>query len=238
MAHIALASTQQPWYHFSMKNALIIRQFSQVNYLSSWSEMQSLTQNRTESTLDELWLLQHPSVFTQGQAGKAEHVLFPGDIPVVQTDRGGQVTYHGPGQLVAYVLFDLRRLGIGIRQLVTGLEQAVINTLAHYHITATGRRDAPGVYVEGAKICSIGLRVKRGYSYHGIAFNINMDTSPFERINPCGFSNLPITQVADFIPEISIETIEKQFIPHICTIFRYNTSLIESTRPEHESNIR
>lgn len=217
-----------------MENSLIIRNIGLIPYEESWRRMQRLTQARDSGMADELWLLQHPSVFTQGQAGKPEHVLFSGDIPIVQTDRGGQVTYHGPGQLVAYMLFDLRRLGIGIRQLVTGLEQAVINTLSDYNISAQGRRDAPGVYVEGAKICSIGLRVKRGYSYHGIAFNIRMDTSPFQCINPCGFANLAITQVSDFVPDITVETVEQQFIPHICEIFGYTTPTFESLRPENE----
>lgn len=187
--------------------------------------MHAFTQQRDDATTDELWLLQHPPVFTQGQAGKAEHVLMPGDIPVIQTDRGGQVTYHGPGQLVAYALFDLRRLGIGIRQLVRGLEQVIIDTLAEHGIHATARPDAPGVYVADAKICSIGLRVKRGCSYHGIAFNVNMDLGPFQRINPCGFRELAITQVADFVPNISVKTIESQVIPHIQQIFGYNSLL-------------
>lgn len=220
-----------------MKQKLIIRHLSQVDYEQTWRQMQSFTTNRNENTPDELWLLQHPPVFTQGQAGKAEHVLFAGDIPVVQTDRGGQVTYHGPGQLVAYVLFDLRRLNIGIRKLVMNLEHAVINTLAEYDIKAAGRRDAPGVYVDGAKICSIGLRVKRGGTYHGIAFNIDMDTSPFKRINPCGMADLPITQVRDFVPNITVAAIEHKIIPHIVDIFGYNDSFeITEKSPEYDAS--
>lgn len=226
-------------YAALMSNALKINLFPMLGYTDTWLAMQSFTAERTDTEPDQLWLLQHPAVFTQGQAGKPEHILLPGDIPVVQTDRGGQVTYHGPGQLVAYVLFDLRRLGIGIRTLVRDLETAVIRTLKHYHIDAEGRPDAPGVYVDGAKICSIGLRVKRGCSYHGIAFNINMDTSPFQRINPCGMANLPITQVADFVPDIRIEAIEEQFIGHICDIFGYNGAFdVESKRAEHEPHPR
>lgn len=220
----------------AMLPKLIIRHLPMVDYQQTWQQMQSFTQNRTADTPDELWLLQHPAVFTQGQAGKAEHILFAGDIPVVQTDRGGQVTYHGPGQLVAYVLFDLKRLGIGIRNLVTNLEQAIIDTLREYDINAHGRRDAPGVYVDQAKICSIGLRVKRGSTYHGIAFNINMDTSPFQRINPCGMANLPITQVRDFAPNISVEAIEQQLIAHIVHIFGYNGRFETMMRAEYESS--
>ena len=174
-----------------MEKLIKISYLPQQDYVSCWERMKAFTDNRSEQTPDELWLLEHPPVFTQGQAGKAEQILNPGDIPIVHTDRGGQVTYHGPGQLVAYVLFDLKRHGIGIRTMIERLEETVISTLASYGIEGKGRRDAPGVYVGEAKICSIGLRVRRGYSYHGIAFNINMDLEPFQRINPCGFKNLP-----------------------------------------------
>ena len=158
--------------------------------------MRELTLARTPDAPDELWFLEHPPVFTQGQAGKAEHVLDAGDVPVVQSDRGGQVTYHGPGQLVVYVLLDLQRLGYGIRSLVSRLEQAMIDCLAGYGIAATARREAPGVYVDGRKIGSLGLRVRKGCSYHGLALNVAMDLSPFNRINPCGFRGLAMTQVS------------------------------------------
>jgi lipoyl(octanoyl) transferase len=177
--------------------------------------MRDFTDKRDATTPDEIWLLEHPSVFTQGQAGKAEHILNAGDIPVIQTDRGGQVTYHGPGQLVVYLLLDLRRLNISIRTLVSTIEQAVINLLAEYGIEAYGDRKAPGVYVNGAKICAIGLRVRHGCTYHGIAFNINMDLEPYARINPCGFSQLPVTQTASLGgPKTVIEAGEK-FISHL-----------------------
>jgi len=157
--------------------------------------MQRFTDHRTERTVDELWLLQHPPVFTQGQAGKAEHVLAPGDIPVVQVDRGGQVTYHGPGQIVAYPLVDIRRLHISVRDLVRRIEEAVIQVLASYGVIGERRLGAPGIYGDGAKIASLGLRVRRGRAFHGLAFNIDMDLEPFGRINPCGFPGLAVTQL-------------------------------------------
>jgi len=160
--------------------------------------MQRFTNERTEQTADELWLVEHPPVFTQGQAGKAEHLIAPGDIPVVQVDRGGQVTYHGPGQIVAYPLVDIRRLHIGVRDLVRRIEQAVILVLAGYGVCAERRAGAPGVYVQGAKIAALGLRVRRGCSFHGLAFNIDMDLEPFQRINPCGFHGLEVTQLVSF----------------------------------------
>lgn len=163
--------------------------------------MSDFTNQRTPETTDQLWLVEHPPVFTQGQAGKAEHLLFPGDIPVVQTDRGGQVTYHGPGQLVAYPLLDLRRLKIGVRDLVTAIEQTLVATLAHYGIDAAAKPDAPGVYVKGNKIASLGLRVRRGCSFHGLALNVDMDLAPFLRINPCGYQGLAMTQMKDLLPD-------------------------------------
>lgn len=166
--------------------------------------MQQFTDTRTATTLDEIWLLEHDPVFTQGQAGKPEHILAPGDIPVVQTDRGGQVTYHGPGQLIVYFLIDIKRRTLGVRNLVTAIENATISTLASFNIDARARSDAPGVYVKDAKIASLGLRIRRGCSYHGLSFNVAMDTAPFQRINPCGMQNLAITQLHDFIPDITI----------------------------------
>jgi lipoyl(octanoyl) transferase len=204
-----------------MKNNLIVRDLGCCDYLQTWERMKVFTDTRTENTADELWLLEHPPVFTQGLAGKAEHVLNPGDIPVVQTDRGGQVTYHGPGQLVAYCLFDLQRLKIGIRQMVRLLEQSVVELLAEYEIVAANRCDAPGVYVSDAKICSIGLRVRKGCSYHGIALNVAMDLEPFLRINPCGFEQLQMTQIRQWLPEIAVkevipllvQALKRYFIP-------------------------
>ena len=176
-----------------------VRELGLVDYLPTWQAMQRFTQERDERTGDEIWLLQHPSVFTQGQAGKAEHVLFPGDIPVVQVDRGGQVTYHGPGQLVIYLLIDVRRHDLGVRGLVSRIEQSLIDLLASYGVTAAARPDAPGVYVDGAKIASLGLRIRRGCSFHGLALNLDMDMEPFRRINPCGYAGLAMTQLRDLL---------------------------------------
>jgi lipoyl(octanoyl) transferase len=176
---------------------LHLRRLGLVDYASTWAEMRAFTEARTAGSDDELWLLQHPPVFTLGQAGRPEHILAPGTIPVVQSDRGGQVTYHGPGQIVAYLLLDLRRAGLGVKGLVQLLEQAVIDLLADVGIQAQARSDAPGVYVAGAKIASLGLRVRRGCSYHGLALNVDMDLGPFARINPCGYPGLAVTQLAD-----------------------------------------
>lgn len=178
-----------------------------------WQSMTDFTNQRTPETQDELWLVEHAPVFTQGQAGKPEHLLMPGDIPVVQTDRGGQVTYHGPGQLVAYPLLDLRRLKIGVRDLVTAIEQTIVATLESYGIAAYPKPDAPGVYVDGNKIASLGLRVRRGCSFHGLALNVDMDLSPFQRINPCGYQGLAMTQMRDLLPEApSLGRVQDQLV--------------------------
>ncbi|MDJ0879628.1 MAG: lipoyl(octanoyl) transferase LipB [Halieaceae bacterium] len=177
-----------------------ILRLGEVDYQSSWQAMRDYTDQRDERSDDQLWLLQHPPVFTQGQAGKAEHLLTPGEIPVVQADRGGQVTYHGPGQWVVYLLIDLRRRGLGVRALVDVIEQAIVDCLAGYGISAAPRPDAPGVYVDGAKIASLGLRVRRGCSFHGLALNVDMDLEPFSRINPCGHAGMAVTCLRDCLP--------------------------------------
>lgn len=197
---------------------VLIRQLGQVSYLDTWQKMQSFTLNRSDDAVDEIWLLEHEPVFTQGQAGKAEHLLNPGDIPIVQVDRGGQVTYHGPGQLVAYVLLDMKRIGSDVRKLVSALERSVIATLAMYGIESAAKPDAPGVYVSGDKICSLGLRIKKGKSFHGLALNIDMDLEPFQRINPCGYAGLAMTQVKDFVPEPNMQTIMQQWVSEFCSI--------------------
>ena len=176
--------------------AIAVSDWGLQPYAPVYAAMQALTDKRTEATADEVWVMQHAPVFTQGRAGKAEHLLAPGDIPVVPTDRGGQVTYHGPGQLMVYPLLDLQRLGLGVSRLVHGLEQAVIALLAGLGVTARANPDAPGVYVNGAKIASLGLRVRRGCSYHGLALNVDLDLEPFGRINPCGYQGLAMTSCA------------------------------------------
>ncbi|MEK0361086.1 lipoyl(octanoyl) transferase LipB [Pseudomonas sp. CBC3] len=176
-----------------------VRELGLLEYQLAWQAMQRFTNERGPATGDEIWLLQHPPVFTQGQAGKAEHLLLPGDIPVIQADRGGQVTYHGPGQLVCYLLLDVRRLGIGVRDLVSRIEQSLIELLASYDVQAISKPDAPGVYVGGAKIASLGLRIRNGRSFHGLALNVDMDLEPFGRINPCGYAGMAMTQLADLV---------------------------------------
>ncbi len=185
----------------SLRRPLRVCQLGLRDYQSVWQAMRKFTDTRTDLSADELWLVEHPPVFTQGQAGKPEHVLAPGDIPLVPTDRGGQVTYHGPGQLVAYPLLDLRRQKLGVRELVSHLENSVIVLLAGYGIASEAKPDAPGVYVNGRKIASLGLRVRRGCSFHGVAINVNMDLEPFLRINPCGYNGLQMTQMADLLAE-------------------------------------
>ena len=176
-----------------------MRHLGLAEYLPTLEAMRRFTAERDEQTADEIWLLQHPRVFTQGQAGKAEHLLAPGDIPVVQVERGGQVTYHGPGQLVAYLMLNLRRQKLGVRELVTAMENALVDVLAGYGIEAAPKADAPGVYVAGDKIASLGLRVRNGCSFHGLALNVDMDMSPFQRINPCGYAGLKMIQLRDLL---------------------------------------
>lgn len=197
-----------------------IRYLGLQDYDSVWSQMKEFTSNRDEHTCDELWLLEHFPVYTQGQAGKPEHILNTNSIKIVQSDRGGQVTYHGPGQLVAYVLMDIRRRALGIRTLVCTLEQLLVGVLSHYKISAETRCKAPGVYVHEKKIASIGLRVKNGCTYHGIALNVNMDLTPFLNINPCGFAKLEMTQIADFEPKASLEDVGQQLAQDFLTHFK------------------
>ena len=181
----------------------LLRWLGRVEYEPTWRAMQDFTARRTADTPDELWLLEHPPVYTQGQVGKPEHLIAATDIPVVPIDRGGQITYHGPGQVVAYVLVDLRRRGYGIRELVARMEQAVINVLAEQGVTAARLAGAPGIYVDGAKIAALGLRVKHGCTYHGLAFNVDMDLAPFAAINPCGYPGMPVTQCRDLGVKLS-----------------------------------
>jgi lipoyl(octanoyl) transferase len=186
---------------------IVLRQLGLQPYEPVSLAMHHFTEHRNADSLDEIWLVQHPRVFTQGQAGKAEHVLMPGDIPVIQSDRGGQVTYHGPGQQVMYVMVDLKRKKLGVRQLVTAIEQTVVDTLAYFSIDAYPRADAPGVYVDGKKICSLGLRIRKGCSLHGLALNIDMDLEPFHRINPCGYAGLEMTQASLEMPGLTVDQV-------------------------------
>jgi lipoyl(octanoyl) transferase len=193
---------------------LLIRHLGQADYARAWHEMQTFTDSRSPDTPDELWLLQHAPVFTLGRNGKQEHLHDTGTIPVIKVDRGGQVTYHGPGQLVAYTLLDLTRRQLGVQSLVRTLEQAVIDLLAEHGLAATRRDKAPGVYVDGAKIAALGLRVRRGCCFHGLSLNVDMDLTPFSMINPCGYPNLEVTQLADLGVTESLDTITRQFQAH------------------------
>jgi lipoyl(octanoyl) transferase len=204
-----------------MSQVLGIRELGVLDYERTWLAMQRFTDERklVPDTQDEVWLVQHPPVFTQGQAGKAEHLLLPGDIPVVKSDRGGQVTYHGPGQLVAYLMLDVRRLGYGVRELVTRMEQCLIDLLASYGVSAAAKADAPGVYVDGAKIASLGLRIRNGCSFHGLALKVDMDLEPFRRINPCGYAGLAMTQLRDHAGPIEFAEVgarlRSQLVKHL-----------------------
>ncbi len=205
--------------------SVVIRQLGQCEYLPIYEAMRQFTEQRTETTPDELWVLEHFPVYTLGQAGKIEHVLNPQSIPVHFIDRGGQVTYHGLGQLVVYILMDVQRRHWGIRQLVTALEQAIIDYLSSYQIVANRREKAPGVYVNEAKIAALGLRIRHGRSYHGLSFNINMDLSPFLGINPCGYAAMPVTQLAVLEKEIEFQTVQRQFINYLLHVLEYQHTL-------------
>ncbi len=205
----------------TMMSTLHVRRLGLMDYEPVWRAMQTFTDQRDENTPDELWLVEHPPVFTQGQAGRAEHILAPGDIPVIQVDRGGQVTYHGPGQIVAYPLIDIGRLDMGVRKLVTGIEQVIIDVLQSYGVDAQLLEGAPGVYIDGVKIASLGLRIRKGKSFHGLSFNVNMDLEPFQRINPCGYEGLQVTKLSAFT-EVSMVEVEDRLIAGLSEVLGYN----------------
>ena len=196
-----------------------VRDLGRQPYASVWRAMQGFTDDRGADTPDELWLVEHDPVFTLGQAGKREHVLMPGDIPVLNVDRGGQVTYHGPGQLVVYPLLDLKRIKVGVRDYVCRIEQSIIDTLDHWNIHAERRDGAPGVYVNGAKVAALGIRVRRGCTFHGLAFNIAMDLEPFHRINPCGYAGLQVTSMLDLGGPSSLEAVKPVLLEALAAQF-------------------
>ena len=200
---------------------LNIRHLGRQDYETVWHAMQEYTDNRDSDSTDELWVVEHSPVFTQGQAGKAEHILMPGDIPVIQVDRGGQVTYHGPGQLVVYPLIDLKRLKIGVRQLVNTIEQSIVDMLKEYGVEAYPKADAPGVYVNEAKVASLGLRIRKGCSFHGLALNVNMDMEPFHRINPCGYAGLQMVQCCDLGGPQSVQEAGDKLIQNLGRLLDY-----------------
>lgn len=195
-----------------LETQLVVRQLGQQEYRACWQAMQKFTDNRTDETPDEMWLLEHPPIFTQGQSGNAAHILNPGEIPVIPIDRGGQVTYHGPGQLVVYTLVDIKRKKLSIRQFVTQLEKSVIDLLQHYDIEAETKCTAPGVYINDKKICSIGLRIRKGCTFHGLALNIDMDLQPFTRINPCGYAGLQMTQLKEWASIVDLNEVKEKLV--------------------------
>jgi lipoyl(octanoyl) transferase len=204
-------------------NQALVRKLGLMDYQTVWQQMQRFTDQRDAATLDEFWLLEHPAIFTLGQAGKSEHLLAPGDIPVIKVDRGGQVTYHGPGQLVIYLLLDLKRRNLGVRQLVSIIESSLIRLLQRYDVKAQARKDAPGVYVQGAKIAALGLRVRRGCSFHGLSLNVDLDLEPFGRINPCGYQGMAVTRLSDLLGKApGVEQIAQPLLEELQAELGYN----------------
>lgn len=210
-----------------MPDTILCRDLGVVPYELTWEKMKDFTQTRTKQDPDQIWLLEHPAVFTQGQAGKEEHLLDAGDIPVIQADRGGQVTYHGPGQLIAYIMIDLKRLGIGVRDLVTLIENSIVDVCKQHGIESYPKPDAPGVYVNGMKISSLGLRVRRGCSFHGVALNVDMDLSPFLRINPCGYQGLQMIDMKRLQPETKMAQVKVQLANVLAERLGYSHPIIQ-----------
>lgn len=224
-----------------MNQKVMIKHLAEQNYLPCWQAMKSFTDQRQSDTLDEIWIVQHPPVFTLGQAGKVEHILNAHDIPIVNSDRGGQVTYHGPGQIIIYLLINIKRLGLGARALVTAIEESIIQSLATYDIPAFAKKDAPGVYismhpeqnfiVNDAKIAALGLRIRRGCSYHGLSVNFEMDLKPFSYINPCGYEGQAVSQVTALIKEISLQEFEQALLKNLCEQLKLNAILAHPNTP-------
>jgi len=210
---------------------VILRSLGRYEYEPIWTAMKAFTDRRQPQDLDEVWMLEHEPIFTQGQAGKAEHLLNPGQIPVLQVDRGGQVTYHGPGQLMIYLLLDLRRRKLGVRQLVTLMENSVITLLAEQGIEAAAKPDAPGVYVQGAKVAALGLRVRRGCCYHGLSLNVDLDLAPFAGINPCGYRGLQVTRLADLGVDLDLAAAQRRLMAHLLTELGYNVPHFSTELP-------
>ncbi len=211
---------------------IVVRDLGRQPYQEIWQAMQTFTDQRNIESGDELWLLEHEPVFTQGQAGKQEHLLNTGDIPVVNVDRGGQVTYHGPGQLVVYVLLDIKRRKLGVRNLVTMLEQCIVDVMAKYGIVASAKPDAPGVYVNQSKLCSLGLRIRKGRSFHGLAFNIDMDLSPFLRINPCGYAGMNMVNSKSLKGPATVDDAKQQVVETLCALLQISNIKYRDTLNE------
>lgn len=210
---------------------LLVRQLGLLPYLDVWQQMKNFTDGRSAETPDELWLVEHPKVFTQGQAGKSDHILEDVGIPIVQSDRGGQVTYHAPGQLVVYLLIDLKRRKTGVRELVTGIENSIVRLLASLNVIGSARREAPGVYVEGKKVAALGLRVRKGCSYHGLSLNVDLDLAPFQAINPCGYQGLEVTRLVDLGVDLKLPEIAARLVDEIQATFEYDGVHWQSVHP-------
>ncbi len=208
-----------------MAQTLYIRALGLQSYLPIWQNMQHFTEQRTGNTIDELWLLEHEPVFTMGRNALKEHILSATDIPIIPIDRGGQVTYHGPGQLVIYLLIDLKRLGLGVRQFITIIEQSIINTLSDYQVNACAKKEAPGVYINNAKIAALGLRIKKGCSFHGLSLNFAMNLQPFKLINPCGYKGLEVIQLSDYINDVSLMQVQDKLAAHLANKLGYTEIL-------------
>ena len=211
----------------SDSNTLIIKNLGLQSYLPVWQAMQDFSAQRKSDTNDEIWLLEHQPVFTLGKNGKAEHLLERSDIPLINIDRGGQITYHGPGQLIVYLLIDIKRRGLGVRRLVTLIEQSIINTLADYQLNAYAKKEAPGVYIDEAKIAAVGLRIKKGCSFHGLSLNISMDMTPFKTINPCGYKDLQIVQLADFIKDVQLSQVQEKLLSYLAKSMGYARMMVK-----------
>ncbi len=216
------------------QDSIIIRQLNRQPYSQILDAMKAFTESRDKETTDELWLVEHEPVFTQGQAGKAEHILATGDIPVIQTDRGGQITYHGPGQQVVYFLLDISRHKLGVRELVTCIENGIIATLKQANIESYARADAPGVYVDNKKIASLGLKIRKGRSFHGLALNVNMDLEPFSRINPCGYAGMEMTQTSALGGANSLAEIQPELVQQLCSQLQYTQLIFTEGLKDHE----
>jgi len=202
-------------------NTLIIKSLGLQSYVPIWQAMQDFTEQRKADTDDEIWLLEHPPVFTLGRNGKAEHLLQSTDIPLINIDRGGQITYHGPGQMIVYLLIDIKRRGLGVRKLISLIEQSIINTLADYQLSAYAKKEAPGVYIGEAKIAALGLRIKKGCSFHGLSLNVAMDLSPFKTINPCGYKELQIVQLSDYVADVQLLQVQQKLISYLAKAMGY-----------------
>ncbi|MCK5647775.1 MAG: lipoyl(octanoyl) transferase LipB [Gammaproteobacteria bacterium] len=216
----------------SLSDTLLVKTLGQQPYEPVWQAMQSFTEQRTSETLDEIWLLEHDPVFTLGRNAKKEHILNAGDIPIIEIDRGGQVTYHGPGQLIVYLMIDIKRRALGVRKLVTLIEQSIISTLNEYQLNARAKQQAPGVYIGDAKIAALGLRIKKGCSFHGLSLNLSMNLTPFKQINPCGYKELEVVQLSDYIEDVELSKVQQQVIFYLSKNLDYKKVIVKDEYTE------